>query len=163
MCRSKNKLHKEKQSQVLGVEMLRQVLNATQTDVLSVPGAVHSVDVVALLLFQREVQLVGRHVDEGFFSLHCRLDLHEYGPCLSEGQLEVVGLAALAALIAPEDVGGPRGVAAVSPVAQEGVDQLLPPLAHCRQVHLLVQKHHLEKDVAVINSDPLFPIPITNI
>lgn len=56
--------YKQIKCQVFGVEMLRQVLNATQANVLGVSCTVHSEYVISLLLFQCKVQLVGREVDE---------------------------------------------------------------------------------------------------
>lgn len=124
------------------MEMLRQVLDATQANVLSVSSAVHSEYVVTLFLLQRKVQLVGGELDERLLLLDRRLHLHIHhlrpGCSRSEGEFEVVGLAALPALVAPQDMGGAPGDAAVSPVTQEGVDQLLAPLADCRHVHRVV-------------------------
>ena len=121
--------------------MLREVPNATQSNVGSISSAVNPVDVVALSLLQCKVQLVGGEVDEGLFFLYRGLHLHVHHPrlsCGAEVQFEVVRLAALSALIAPHDVRGATGVAAVHPVAQEGVDQLLSPLTDLRHVHGVV-------------------------
>lgn len=134
--------------------MLCQVPNATQAYVLSVPCVVHSVYVVAILLLQCEVQLVGRKVDERLFFLHSRLHLNEHHPRRgprSKGELEVVGLAGLSALIAPQDVRRSSRVAAVSPATQEGADQLFPPLTDGLQVHLFIQYHRLQKRGADIS------------
>ncbi len=134
-------LYKQIKCQVFGVEMLSQVLNATQANILGVSCAVHSEDVIALFLFQCKVQLVGREVDEWLLFLYSWLHFHVHHPRPSgrfKSELKVVGLAALSTLIAPQDVGGTSGVAAVFPVAQEGVDQLLPPLADRCHVHGVV-------------------------
>lgn len=145
---SPNTLNEQKKLQVFSVEMLRQILDAAQANALSVSCAVHSVDMVAFFLFQCKVQLVGREVDERLLLLYSWLHFHIHHPwpcSWLEGEFEVIGLAALSTLIAPQDVYGACGVTAVSPVAQEGVDQLLSPLADFSHVHHIIGQHHLQK------------------
>lgn len=127
--------------------MLRQVLNATQPDVVGVPGAVHPVDVVTFLLSQCKVQLFDREVNEGLFLLYGGLDLH-VRPRVGgrEADLKVVGQPALSDVVAPQYVGGAARFSAVPPVAQEGVDQLLAPPPDSQHVCLIVRQNHLWKD-----------------
>lgn len=137
-----NTLNEQEKLQVFSVEMLRQILDATQANVLSVSCAVHSVDMVALFLFQCNVQLIGREVDEWLLLLYSWLHfhIHHSWPCSRfKGEFEVIGLAALPTLIAPQDVCRACRVITVSPVAQEGVDQLLSPLANFSHVHHIIR------------------------
>lgn len=132
-----------------GVQVLRQVLETAQPDVLGVSGVVHPENVVALLLPQGEVQLVGGHVNQRLLPLHRRLHLHVHLVRPPAGRLErqpeVEGPAALPALVAPQDGRRSPGVAAVPPLAEEGVDQLLPPFADDLQVGAVARQRHLQR------------------
>lgn len=126
------------------MQMLGEILDAAETDVPHVAGAVHSIYVISLFLLQCQIQLVRRHVDEVSISPDSRLHLHEDLPRASvrrEGQLEVAGAAALPFLVEPGDFAGPGAAAVLFPVREEGEHQLLSPLADTGHVFLVCGEH----------------------
>ncbi len=123
------------------MQMLCEILDATETNVLHVSSAVHSIYVISLLLLQGQIQLVRRHVDEVSISPDCRLHLHEdflRAPVVGEGQLEVARAAALSFLVKPGDL---ARAAVLFPVWEEGVDQLLSPLSDAGRVVFVFRQH----------------------
>ncbi len=123
------------------MQMLCEILDATETNVLHVSSAVHSIYVISFLLLQCQIQLVRRHVDEVSISPDRRLHLHEdflRAPVICKGQLEVARAAALSFLVEPGDL---AGAAVLFPVWEEGVDQLLSPLSDAGRVVFVFRQH----------------------
>lgn len=123
------------------MQMLRQILDATETNVLHVSSAVHSIYVIPLFLLQCQIQLVRRHVDEVSITPDRCLHLHEdflRAAVIREGQLEVARATAFSFLIEPGDL---AGSAVVFPVCEEGVNQLLSPLSNRGRVFFVFGQH----------------------